>query len=70
MTAPDVIIIGSGIGGSTLAAALAPTGKRILILERGDHLTPSPQDRSDKAIFADGHFRPKEEWLEDRKSVV
>ena len=64
MTAPDVIIIGSGIGGSTLAAALAPTGKRILILERGDHLTPSPQDRSDKAIFADGHFRPKEEWLD------
>ena len=64
MTAPDVIIIGSGIGGSTLAAALAPTGKRILILERGDHLTPSPQDRSDKAIFTDGHFRPKEEWLD------
>ena len=64
MTAPDVIIIGSGIGGSTLAAALAPTGKRILILERGDHLTPSAQDRSDKAIFADGHFRPEEEWLD------
>lgn len=47
-----------------MAAALAPTGKRILILERGDHLKPSAQDRSDKAIFADGHYRPKEEWLD------
>jgi choline dehydrogenase-like flavoprotein len=64
MTTPDVIIIGSGIGGSTLAAALAPTGKSILILERGDHLAPSAQDRSDKAIFADGYYRPKEEWLD------
>jgi choline dehydrogenase-like flavoprotein len=64
MTSPDVIIIGSGIGGATMAAALAPTGKQILILERGDYLTPSGQDRCDKAIFTDGHFRPKEEWLD------
>jgi choline dehydrogenase-like flavoprotein len=64
MTTPDVIIIGSGIGGSTMAAALAPTGKSILILERGDHLAPSAQDRSDTAIFADGFYRPKEEWLD------
>lgn len=64
MTKPDVIIIGSGIGGSTMAAALAPTGKQIFILERGDHLKPSAQDRSDTAIFADGYFRPKEEWLD------
>jgi choline dehydrogenase-like flavoprotein len=32
----DVIIIGSGAGGGTLACKLAPSGKRILILERGD----------------------------------
>ena len=43
---------------------LPPTGRQILILERGEHLTPSAHDRSDKAIFADGHFRPKEEWLD------
>ena len=66
MINPDVIIIGSGIGGSTMAAALAPTGKQILILERGDHLKPSAQDRSDTAIFADGYFRPKEEWLDGK----
>lgn len=64
MTNPDVIIIGSGIGGATLAAALAPTGRRILILERGEHLRPSPADRDPKAIFGDGHFRPDETWLD------
>ena len=64
MTTPDIIIIGSGIGGATMAAALAPLGKSILILERGTHLTPSAQDRSDTAIFSDGYFRPKEEWLD------
>jgi choline dehydrogenase-like flavoprotein len=64
VTAPDVIIIGSGIGGATMAASLAPGGRQILILERGEHLTPSTQDRSDRAIFADGHYRPAEEWLD------
>lgn len=39
MTDADVIIIGSGMGGATMAAALAPSGRRILILERG---TPPP----------------------------
>ncbi len=64
MTQADVIIIGSGIGGATLAAALAPSGRRILILERGAHLRPSSVDRDPKAIFGDGHFRPDETWLD------
>ncbi len=34
----DVIIIGSGAGGGTLFHALAPTGKRILLLERGGYV--------------------------------
>ena len=62
----DVIIIGSGMGGATLAAALAPTGRRILILERGDHLRPTPQDRDADAIFARGVFRPDETWLDGK----
>ncbi len=64
MNRADVIIIGSGIGGATLAAALAPSGRRILILERGERLQPSPQDRDPRAIFASGHFRPDETWLD------
>ena len=61
---PDVIIIGSGMGGATLAAALAPTGRRILILERGYRLLHSPEARDPDAIFGRGHFRPDEEWLD------
>ena len=68
MTQPDVIIIGSGMGGATLAAALAPTGRRILILERGEHLRPSPKDRHAQAIFGDGYFRPDEEWLDGQNN--
>lgn len=61
---PDVIIIGSGMGGATLAAALAPSGRRILILERGQRLEHSPEARDADAIFGRGHFRPDEEWLD------
>ncbi|WP_246739557.1 GMC family oxidoreductase [Martelella sp. HB161492] len=64
MNDADVIIIGSGMGGATLAAGLAATGRRILILERGEHLLPSAEDRDEKAIFADGHYRPDETWLD------
>ncbi|MCT8162213.1 GMC oxidoreductase [Pseudoruegeria sp. SHC-113] len=60
----DLLIIGSGMGGATLAAALAPTGRRIVILERGEHLRPSPLDRDAEAIFARGVFRPAETWLD------
>jgi choline dehydrogenase-like flavoprotein len=34
----DVIIVGTGAGGGTLARRLAPTGKKILLLERGDYV--------------------------------
>ena len=61
---PDVIIIGSGIGGATYAAALAPSGRNILILERGERLEPSDKDRDAKAVFADRHFVSSETWYE------
>ena len=60
----DIVIIGSGMGGATMAAALAPSGRRILIIERGDHLRDTPETRSDVAIFGRGHFRPKETWID------
>lgn len=62
-TGPDIVIIGSGIGGGTMAAALAASGRRILILERGERLVDCPEARDDTAIFGRGHFRPKEEWV-------
>jgi choline dehydrogenase-like flavoprotein len=42
----DLIVVGSGPGGASLAHRLAPTGKRILILERGDYL-PRSRDNWD-----------------------
>lgn len=58
----DVLIIGSGIGGSTLASALAPTGIRVLVVERGEHLPDTPDARDDIAIFERGVYRSTEEW--------
>lgn len=61
---PDVIIIGSGMGGAAVAAGLAPSGRRILVIERGERLTDSAEARDPLAIFRDGHFRPDEQWLD------
>ena len=63
MAEPDIIIIGSGMGGATLAASLAPSGRNILILERGDWLKDSPQARSGAAIFG-GYFKNDETWVD------
>lgn len=61
---PDIVIIGSGIGGATVASGLATTGASILILEAGDHIADLPENRDQRAIFQRGHFRPKEMWHE------
>jgi hypothetical protein len=60
----DILIVGSGIGGATAAAGLAPTGARILILERGARLRDSADARDARAIFQRGVFRPDETWLD------
>jgi len=60
----DIVIIGSGIGGATIAAGLAPSGARILILERGERLPARPENRDQRAIFQRGFFRPNETWYD------
>jgi choline dehydrogenase-like flavoprotein len=64
MKQPDIVIIGSGIGGATIASALAPSGADILIFETGGHIEDRPENRDQRAIFQRGHFRPKELWHE------
>lgn len=59
---PDIVIIGSGIGGATVAAGLAATGAEILILEVGGHIEDRPENRDQRAIFQRGYFRPAETW--------
>ena len=58
----DVIIIGSGAGGGTLACALAPTGKRILLLERGGFLPKERENWSMRAVYVEGRYQADETW--------
>ena len=60
----DVIIVGSGPGGGALAHRLAPTGKRILILERGDYLPRERDNWDSKAVFVDGKYQAKDTWYD------
>lgn len=58
----DIVIIGSGIGGATIAAGLAPSMANITILEAGGFLVDRPENRDPRAIFQKGFFRPDELW--------
>jgi choline dehydrogenase-like flavoprotein len=60
----DLIVIGSGPGGATLAQRLAPTGKRILILERGNWLRRSPDNWSARSVFVDNAYQARETWYD------
>jgi len=61
----DLVIIGSGAGGGTLAWKLAPTGKRILLLERGPYLPRERDNWDTKAVFVRAKYHCTEEWLDD-----
>jgi len=58
----DVIIIGTGAGGGTLAHKLAPSGKRILMLERGDYVPREKDNWSSRAVNVDGKYHTREVW--------
>lgn len=58
----DIIIIGTGPGGGTLAYKLAPSGKKILLLERGGYLPREKDNWSSKRVFIDNKYKAKETW--------
>ena len=60
----DVIVIGSGAGGGTLVHRLAPSGKRILLLERGDWLPREPQNWLAQEVFVDNRYVSPETWYD------
>ncbi|MEP6342779.1 MAG: GMC family oxidoreductase [Maricaulaceae bacterium] len=62
----DIIVIGSGAGGATLAQRLAPSGKSILILERGQYLPVEEENWDPKEVFINNRYGTNEKWL-DRK---
>ena len=60
----DIIIIGAGAGGGTVAYSLAPTGKKILILERGGYLPKEADNWNPDAIFQGRKYQITEQWLD------
>lgn len=58
----DVIIIGTGAGGGTLAHQLAPSGKKILLLERGGFLPKERENWDTKAVYVDKRYQAHETW--------
>ncbi|HTU99779.1 MAG TPA: GMC family oxidoreductase [Luteitalea sp.] len=60
----DVVIIGSGAGGGTLTHALASTGRRILLLERGGVVPSEPENWSPHAVWKDLRYRTREQWVD------
>src|SRR5207248_9664889 len=58
----DVIVIGSGAGGGTLVHRLAPTGKKILLLERGGYVPREKDNWEPRAVNLEGKYQTKEVW--------
>jgi choline dehydrogenase-like flavoprotein len=58
----DVIIIGTGAGGGTLAHTLAPSGKKILLLERGGFLPKERENWDTKTVYVDKRYQAHETW--------
>lgn len=65
----DIIIIGSGAGGGTLAHALAGTSARVLVLERGDFVPQEPENWDPDAVWRDLRYRADERWLDGHDKV-
>ena len=69
MDSYDVIIIGTGAGGGTLARHLAPSGKRILLLERGDWLAREPSNWSAHDVFVDNRYVSEDTWYDEKEKT-
>ena len=62
----DVVIVGSGAGGGTMAHALADTGARILVLERGDFVPQEAENWDPEAVWKHLRYQSRERWLDER----
>ena len=60
----DVLIIGSGMGGGTLAWALRDSGARVLIAERGDFLPREPENSQPEQMYLKGRYKNAGCWYD------
>jgi choline dehydrogenase-like flavoprotein len=66
----DVIIIGTGAGGGTLAYHLAPTGKKILILERGSFLPREKANWNTVEVVQKERYHTNEVWYDQKGNAI
>lgn len=60
----DIVIIGTGTGGSTMAHKLSSTNKKILVLERGGFIPKEKQNWDPHEVVNNGRYRPNEQWYD------
>ena len=60
----DIIIIGTGAGGATMAHALADSGARLLVLERGDFVPREEENWNPEAVWKQLRYRVREQWID------
>ncbi len=66
----DIIIVGTGAGGGTLAHELALAGKKLLILERGSFLPREKQNWDTRAVFLDNRYHTTETWTDHNGNTL
>jgi choline dehydrogenase-like flavoprotein len=59
----DIIVVGTGAAGGTLAGDLAGSGLKVLVLERGVQLPIEEQNVADVGLFRKDRYHPKEQWF-------
>jgi choline dehydrogenase-like flavoprotein len=61
---PDVLIIGSGVGGGAMARRLAENGARVLLIERGGWVPPEAENWSVASVFHEKRYTAHDTWLD------
>jgi len=62
----DIIIVGTGAGGGTIAHALSDSPARILIVERGDFVPQEDENWNPEAVWKHSRYQTKERWVDHR----
>jgi len=65
----DIIIIGSGAGGAAAALSLVGAGKRVLLLEKGEHLPSDGSTLDVKTVFKEGKFKNQRAWVDNQNQT-
>ncbi len=60
----DIVIVGTGAGGGTLASRMSKSGKRICLIERGGFLPRERENWDEKAVCVEGRYTARETWYD------